>query len=94
MLSRNWQWQLLVTYATDLEDAEADKLGFTIHRSAMKGSTFIKKRRYVWSIVVSHSGDPNFSGIWTRWQTADLIEGHFTNHKRFDTLSDALNREL
>lgn len=70
-------------YANDHEVEVATDLGYTHNRSPKTGSDFSKGRRRVW-------------GTYRGWQTADLVNNHFTNHKMFDSrnLVGALKRPL
>ncbi|AUR86151.1 hypothetical protein NVP1083O_05 [Vibrio phage 1.083.O._10N.286.52.B9] len=49
--------------------------------------SFVNGNRVVWKTI-------NRLTLSTRWQTADLINGHYTNHLLFNNLTDALKRDL
>ncbi len=48
----------------------------------------VKGRRHVWQVCIDHEG------LIFGCQTADLIDGQYTNHKQFNNLCDALRRPL
>ena len=66
--------------------------GYTIEHKVENGhplvSSFIKDSRHVWSILIDRHE------LVMGWQTADLINGYYTNHKMFDVLTNELNRHL
>ncbi|GAG09724.1 unnamed protein product [marine sediment metagenome] len=68
-------------YATPLEVKLAMHLNYSMKQDTRVGSTF-------------RLGDRNIWGVYEGWQTADLIDNRYTNHKKFIRLSDALNRPL
>jgi hypothetical protein len=68
-------------YATDTEVALGEELGYEHSRDVHRGSRFQRGERRVWS---------TYSG----WQTADIINGEYTNHKHYTNLSEALSRAL
>lgn len=68
-------------YANDDDVELAIKLGYTHKRSLQSGSSFDKGCRCIWSTIRG-------------WQTADIINGFYKNHKTFDNLGDALTREV
>ena len=41
-----------------------------------------------------HRGDRRVWNIREGWQTADLIDGRFQNHLKFENLEDALRRPV
>lgn len=76
-------------YATEDEVKLATELGYSHQRSHRFGSKFQNSGdRRIWSIRMSESS----SGFG--WQTADLENGWYTNHKKFSDLSSALRRPL
>ena len=71
-----------MAYASNTEKHFAKMHGYQISESVMFGTKFQKANRRIW---------PTAEG---RWQTADLQKGHYTNHKLFDELGDAIQRPL
>jgi len=59
--------------------AMAEKAGFEVIPHPKLTHTFQLGTRHVWS-------------TFDAWQTADLIDGRYCNHQKFNSLSDALNR--
>ncbi len=57
----------------------AMNLNFKVTISPATGTRFERGDRYIWPI---RDG----------WQTADLIDGYYTNHQKFDDVMDALRR--
>jgi hypothetical protein len=57
----------------------AMNLNFTVTISPKDGTRFERGPRHIW-------------GIRSGWQTADVIDGMFTNHQKFDSVIDALRR--
>jgi hypothetical protein len=70
-----------MSYATDKEVAQAEALGYTWDSNQHRGHVFEQGDRHVWSC---HKG----------WQTADLLDGSYRNHRIFNDLSGALKRPL
>lgn len=70
-----------MAYATEGEIKLSIFLGYKHEQSAQNGSRFTNGTRNVWSVQDG-------------WQTADLINGFYTNHKKFEMLSDALWRKI
>jgi hypothetical protein len=70
-----------MAYATDKQVELAASLGYTHDRSAERGSSFTNGHRNIWA---TREG----------WQTADLLKGHYRNHKKFRMLDDAIQREI
>lgn len=70
-----------MAYITQDEQDLALNLNFEIRMSPQVGATFNRADRHIW-------------GIREGWQTADLIDGSYCNHQRFNDLADALNREV
>lgn len=66
-------------YATAKEIEHATECGYTHDCNTHRGSRFERGGRRVWGV---HDG----------WQTADIIDGLYTNHKKFTDLKEALNR--
>jgi len=61
---------------------------FKIENHCFYIDKFVKGGRNIWSILFSRQD------LTMGWQTADKINGSYTNHKKFKTLSGALAREL
>ena len=76
-------------YATDEDIELAKSLGYEHSRSHQSGDHFGKHtkgaERRVWSIMY---------GAAAKWQTADIVNGYYTNHLPYKDLSDALRRPL
>jgi hypothetical protein len=70
-----------MAYASENDEIAARKLGYAVFRNAERGSSFVNGARHIWSTRIG-------------WQTADLIAGSYRHHAIFDTLSDALEREI
>ena len=70
-----------MAYASEHDEADARKKGYTVSRTVQRGSAFINGQRHIWSTRIG-------------WQTADLVEGKFRHHAIFNTLTDALERKL
>lgn len=70
-----------MAYATDEQVALGEALGYAHDKCAERGSSFTNGVRNVWA---TREG----------WQTADLIDGYYRNHKKFAGIGDALKREL
>jgi hypothetical protein len=68
-------------YSTTEQEALATELGFELFRCIDKGDIYSQGERQIWSC---RSG----------WQTADLIDNRYQNHKLFERLEDALRRLL
>lgn len=78
-----------MTYATPEEVRLAEDLGYTWDKNVQRGHVFRKGSRHVWATSVWRDRPP---GRDLCWQTADLVDGRYTNHQKFDDLSDALRR--
>jgi hypothetical protein len=63
------------------DETLARKLGYAVIRSPRAGASFVRDDRHVWSTRLG-------------WQTADLDNGSYVNHKIFANLPDALERPL
>ncbi len=76
-------------YANEHEMLTALSLGFNISEDRQVGNRFWKGARYVWAVYTRSldAGGP-------QWQTADLVDGHYTGHQKYDSLVDALKREV
>jgi crotonobetainyl-CoA:carnitine CoA-transferase CaiB-like acyl-CoA transferase len=70
-----------MAYATTGDEELARKKGYTVSRSAERGSAFQQGTRHIWSTRIG-------------WQTADLIAGNYRHHAIFPELIDALERKL
>lgn len=70
-----------MTYATREEITLANELGYSVEESIQYGNRFTNGNRNVWAIREG-------------WQTADLIDGSYCNHKAYTQLEEALKREL
>lgn len=70
-----------MAYATDKEATKALGLGYSVSNSAQMGTSFARGGRHIWSTRLG-------------WQTADLIDGMYRNHKFFENLNEALERPL
>ena len=73
-------------YASKEETQLAESLGYEHEWSQRRGSSFYKTSdshhaRHIW-------------GTERGWQTADIIEGVYSDHEHFKNLTDALNRSL
>lgn len=66
-------------YATEQELKVAKEMGYEIERSVQRGHSFKLGNRHVW-------------GISDGWQTADIINGLYSGHQKFDDLTSALER--
>jgi hypothetical protein len=70
----------------------ASEYGYnTIHKienNCFYVDNLVKNNRVIWSILFSRQD------LTMGWQTADIINGSYNNHKKFESLIDALNREL
>ena len=68
-----------MTYATAEEVQAAEALGFTCSVNTHRGHWFNKGSRRIW-------------GVPAGWQTADIINGVYKNHRKFTDLTEALWR--
>ena len=68
-------------YADKQDEELARSMGYSVHMSHKSGSSFKKDDRNIWSTCMG-------------WQTADLDNGSYRNHKIYGVLSDALRRPL
>lgn len=68
-----------MTNATQQEIDHATAKGYTHESDTQRGCSFQKLARRVWSV---RDG----------WQTADLIDGRYTNHRKYTDLTEALDR--
>ncbi len=68
-------------YSTPTENDLALRLGYEITINTEKGSTFTKGARNVWAVR-------------TGWQTADLLDGSYQNHMKYNILTKALKRSI
>lgn len=68
-----------MTYATQQEIDHATAKGYAHESDTQLGCSFQKLARRVWSV---RDG----------WQTADLIDGQYTNHRKYTDLIEALDR--
>jgi hypothetical protein len=59
----------------------AMNLGYEALINNDRGARFYKGSRVIWAIREG-------------WQTADLIDGSYQNHEKFESLEDALRRDL
>ncbi|AUS02240.1 hypothetical protein NVP2096O_05 [Vibrio phage 2.096.O._10N.286.48.B5] len=71
--------------------ALAESVGYSvidkIEYNCLYVGSFESGNRVVWKTFNSFT-------MVTQWQTADLINGHYTNHLLFNNLTDALQRDL
>lgn len=69
----------------------AEQFGYTTElrkeNNYLYADRFKKENRHIWCCL-----DRSMGGVV--WQTADLVDGYYQNHKKFDTLTSALEREL
>lgn len=70
-----------MAYASDEQVALAAKLGYEVTRSHKYGHRFQKGGRRIWS-------------LYQGWQSADLVDGQYINHKPYQHLEGALTRDL
>ena len=67
----------------------ADEMGYTceyrIENNCIYLSNFTKDNRHIWQCT-----DRSMGGVV--WQTADLIDRHYTNHKKYNCLLAAMMR--
>lgn len=78
-----------MTYATPVETNLADDIGYSYDCNQQRGHVFKKGTRHVWSCSTDAQ-----DRLLLAWQTADLIDGRYINHKKFTDLSEALNRPI
>lgn len=78
-----------MTYATENQVRLAQELGYTVTRDQRRGHSFKRAQRHIWA-----ASRRTEDGRVPAWQTADLVDGRYTNHQMFDDLSDALRRPL
>jgi hypothetical protein len=69
--------------------ALAEEMGYIceyhIENNYIYLSNFIKDNRHIWQCI-----DRLMCGVV--WQTADLIDGHYINHKKYNCLLAAMMR--
>lgn len=73
---------IIMAYATNTEKYLARLLGYKVSQSVMWGNRFQKEQRRVWATAEGN------------WQTADIVNGYYTNHKLFADVRAALARPL
>ena len=66
-----------MSYATEIEISVSKSLGYTNNCNVQRGHVFDRGNLHVWS-------------IFHDWQTARLIGGQYTKHKKFADLTEAL----
>ena len=66
-------------YLTENEINKALNLGFTVTQCPNKGTSATRGDLHIWNIREGY-------------QTADLIEGRYTNHKKYNNFLDAIQR--
>jgi len=76
-----------MAYSTEEDQRVASDLGYAHERSTNRGCKFTKGQRHIWSIYELRT-------YTASWQTADLIDNRFTNHQAYESLTEALRREL
>jgi len=85
-------------YATQEQKTLAIDNGFSIDENIKSGTTFYKKyhtekfgkvERHIWSFIERNN-------LRAMWQTADLVNGKFVNHKHYedDQFENAVTRSL
>lgn len=83
-----------MSYATDNEVNLAETLGYRWDVNQQRGHSFTKGDRHVWACAADGQRIGDAEGPLMAWQTADIINGYFQNHQKFNDLSDALRRPL
>lgn len=71
-----------MAYASNQMKFLAKLLGYEMQESVRYGTRFRKEHRRIWSTAEGN------------WQTADLVDKHYTNHQIYVGLGDALIRPL
>lgn len=74
-------------HITEQEAAFAEREGYELTlKEGAHIDSLTKANRTVWVILLDRY---NFG-----WQTADLIDGYYCNHRKYKVLINALNRPL
>jgi hypothetical protein len=70
------------------EEVHAKELGFTvIDRYNETENSFTKGNKFIWI------NEESWPRVKTWWRCADEIDGRYTNHRTYDTLREALDKE-